>query len=167
MRLLQRTGGVWAAGLFIFCLLGSAQDAAAGPYDNLKWKFSVPVKLNNIMPFFKWYKLRVQVYSAEGAIGEGEVLNNPIGPDGSVDTVVGVTVKPYAGRNPFLATRYTVDFRLRQDGGPGLCDEPGFGDNIQPECRALNGTELVYHIDEPMPSPTAEVPGGGNTNVFQ
>ena len=158
---------VWAAGLLVICLLGwTGETSAAGPYDNLKWRFSVPVKLKNIMTFFKKYDLRVKVFGPDGQIGEGESQGLPIGPEGSVDSSTLVIVKVFPGKDPFKANRYTVDFQFSHTGGPNLCNDPGFEQNIPAECRALPGSQLVSHIDQPMPSPYANGPDVNTAGVL-
>ena len=57
-----------------------------------------------------------------------------------------------------IANRYTIDLHF-VNGTPILCSDPTFSENSPEECRALPGSELVSHIEAPMP--TSAESGGG------
>ena len=165
MRSLLWPKRVWMAGLIMLCFFGLAQDAGAGNYDNLSWKFSVPVQFKNIM--LGSIRIRIRVYGTEGQIGETVQDRIAIPSDGNLDTVVVVNVKPAPNRDPFKANRYTVELILNDGGAPNLCSNPTFSEGAPVECRALPGTELVYLIDAPMPPPVRSVGGGAVTAPAQ
>lgn len=156
-------------GVFLFCSLGLARDArAADPlwpdagdiYQYLKWEFSVPVKLNNMMDEVKKMFIEVKVYSADGdLLGMGRNMINLLPEGPNIDTVVVVTVDPAVGKNPTLAKKYTVDMTF--DNG----EIPGFN-NPKISYRTKEGTELVNHIEQPMPEMPSAGTGGVGTGTI-
>ena len=160
----------WVVGLLLFCLMGTARNAnAADPlwpdagdiYQNLVWEFSVPVKFKGMMQECKRAFIIVKVYDAAGGLlGEGRNMIDLLGeaPEPDFADVRAVVVNPDVGKNPFMAKRYTVDMTF--DNG----EIPSFN-NPKIHYRAKDGSELVYHIDEPMPemdAANAGVVGGAN-----
>ena len=157
MRVLRLPKSVWVAGLFLFCFLVLPKSAGAtDPYEGMKWKFSVPVKCYKLMRGAPTVVLNVKVLGPGGDViaelpDPGHIIRVPA--DGKVDTVVVLELDPKFGKNPFLAEKYVVDMTL-------VSTKPAF-DHPSPYYRAKAGTELVHHIEEPMPEARLEVDGAG------
>jgi hypothetical protein len=161
-------------GVFLFCFLGLAGDArAADPlwpdagdvYQYLRWEFSVPVKFKNMMNECKKAWIKVKVLDANGGVlaeaGDMiDLLGEASGPN--FETVRVLTLNPAPGKDPFSAKRYTVDLTFDDQQTPGFNQQ-----KIQ--YRAKDGTDLVYHIDEPMPEmPAADMGNAGaGANAIQ
>ncbi len=172
MRFLKGSNRFLAAGLFLFCFLGLSTDARPGAdplhpvagnvYQFLQWEFSVPVKLKGMMNECHKAFIEVMVYDAQGGeIAEGREMIDVMANGPNIEKVLVMQVTPLPQKNPFLATRYTVNMMFDNQRTPSF-------DNNEIRYRAKEGSELVYHIDQPMPAMDAANEGmAGGANALQ
>ncbi len=138
-----------AAGLLLLCFLGLPTDAAANEdiYYGLKWEFSIPIKLKNMLPSFRTAHITVKIYDAGGGVMVEKATRYDVQDmSGNYDAVVVLEIDPPGGINPFLAKKYTVDMVFDNNR-----ETPSFN-HPKMLYRAKDGTELVYHIEEQMPA---------------